>query len=126
MKPILRRAPYLWSALVLYSLLGASCGSRLPQSLSMDTNPMFTGGTGWIVVSEAYVRVKAEPSPESKDSGHLRGGDMLPVLGREKLPGQGALWYRVKTESGDGWLLGAQALFFDSRDAAERASSQFK
>ncbi|HSV55823.1 MAG TPA: SH3 domain-containing protein, partial [Magnetospirillaceae bacterium] len=109
---------------VLWIFLAASCGGRLPASLPMAANPVLTGGIGWIVVSEAYARVKAEPSGDAPGAGHLRGGEVLSVLARERDPTDGSLWYRISAGGVEGWLGYGQASFFTSRPAAERAAER--
>lgn len=126
MKPMHRRRALLRGIVLLFAFSAASCGERLPKSLPMEPNPVFTAGIGWIVVSRAYVRVKAEPSSEAPDLGHLRGGDVLAVRGRERNPREGGSWYRIALGDGEGWMDGAQAVFFESRDAAERAAGQYR
>ncbi len=117
---------FLRTAALIAVLAAASCGDRLPKSLPMELNPVFSGGIGWIVVSQAYVRIKSEPRAEASDVGHLRGGDVLAVQGREQDPRQGGSWYRVGLGGVDGWLKGDYALFFETRAAAERAAGGFK
>lgn len=117
---------FLGAAALVAALVLASCGDRLPKSLPMEQNPVFSGGIGWIVVSQAYARIKAEPRTEAPDVGHLRGGDVLAVLGRERDPRQGGAWYRVGLGGAEGWLLGDNALFFETRAAAELAAGRFK
>lgn len=118
------------SSLRIFALLAvlaaASCGDRLPNSLPMEQNPVFSGGIGWIVVSQAYARIKSEPRAEAPDVGHLRGGDVLAVRGRERDPRQGGSWFRVGLGGVEGWLMGDNALFFETRAAAERAAGRFK
>ena len=121
------RCRALLAAVVLsLAVVGASCGGRLPNRLPMDLNPVFTGGIGWIVVSEAYARVKAAASSEALDIGHLRGGDVLAVLGREQVALKGGLWYRVNPGGREGWLHAGQVVFFESRETAERAAGQYR
>lgn len=121
---IARITAAILAALAALSL--SSCGVRLPKSLPMDQNPVFSGGIGWIVVSQAYARVKAEPRMEAPDVGHLRGGDILAVEGRERDPGAALSWYRIGMGGSEGWLTGDQAVFFESRDAAERAAGRYR
>ncbi len=114
------------AAAFLAALAASSCGGRMPDSLPMDQNPVFSGGIGWIVVSQAYVRVKTAPELEAPDAGHLRGGDVLAVRGRERDPRSGHSWYRVEVGGSEGWLPGDQAVFFEGRAAAERAASRYR
>jgi hypothetical protein len=107
-------------------LASSSCGVRMPKSLPMDQNPVFSGGIGWIVVSQAYARIKEEPRTDAPDVGHLRGGDIQAVEGRERDPRAGLTWYRIGLGGSAGWLTGDQAVFFDSRDAAERAAGRYR
>jgi uncharacterized membrane protein YheB (UPF0754 family) len=93
-----RRPPFPRVLTLLAAFLAVSCGNRLPAVWPWIRIPFFTGGIGWIVVAEAYTRVKTEPSDESRDIGHLRGGDTLPVLGRERLSASDAIWYKVMYE----------------------------
>lgn len=115
------------SAAVLMTILSAaSCGDRLPKSLPMDQNPVFSGGIGWIVVSQAYARVKAESRMDAADAGNLRGGDILAVQGRERDPKTGVIWYRINLGGTEGWLSMDQTVFFESREAAERSAGRYK
>ncbi len=125
MKPM-HRWTLLRGTVLFFAFAAASCGDRLPKSLPMESNPVFTGGIGWIVVSQAYARVKAEPSAFAPDLGHLRGGEVLAVRGRERNAEEGGSWYRIALGDGEGWLNGAQAVFFDSRDTAERAAGKYR
>lgn len=120
------RSLALKTALILTTLAVLSCGPRLPKSLPLDQNPVFTAGIGWLVVTQAYARVKAEPEGSAADVGHLRGGDVLAVQGRERDPKTGVAWYRINLGGAVGWLTKDQAAFFESRDAAERAAGRYK
>ena len=111
---------------LLTASVSSSCGVRLPKSLPMDQNPVFSGGIGWVVVSQAYARVKAEPRADAPDVGHLRGGDVLAVEGRERDPLASVSWYRIGMGGSEGWLAGDQAVFFESRDSAERAAGRYR
>ena len=115
---------FLAAILLAFSIV--SCGRRLPDRLEMEENPVLTGGIGWIVVSEAYVRVKSEPGPEAPEIGHLRGGDLLRVTGRDRIPETGVVWYEISMDGRNGWLKESQAVFFENRDPAERAAVQYK
>lgn len=126
MKPHSPHLAYRLAVVLAAALTSLSCGNRLPPSLAMDPNPVFSGGIGWIVVSQAYARIKAAPSPDARDIGHMRGGDLLQVLSRERLPSQGSTWYKVVSGSLEGWLQGSQAAFFETRETAERAAVQYR
>lgn len=120
------RVAVLAAAVLLAALTVSSCDGRIPASLPMDQNPVFSGGIGWIVVAQAYVRVKDAPDLDAPDAGHLRGGEVLAVLGRERDPRSGNPWYRVEVGGTEGWILGDQAVFFEGRAAAERAASRYR
>jgi len=113
-------------SVLIPTLCLASCGGGVPNHLALDSNPVFTGGTGWVVVIEAYARVKAEPSEKAPDIGHLRGGDTLAVLGRERFPPETGVWYKVKAEGKDGWIQSQQTAFFEVKEMAERAASRYR
>lgn len=126
MKASLRAAILMGASFLALAMCLSSCGRRLPARLTMDSNPVFTGGTGWIVVTEAYVRMKAEPSREAPDVGHLRGGDTLAVLGRERFPPEAEVWFKVKADGKEGWIHSRQAAFYEAREPAERAAAQYR
>jgi len=89
-----------------------------------------TGGLGWALVKESYVRLKERPASSSADIDHLRRGSVFEVearaIGEASRSEDKGLWYRLKAEGRSGWARDAELDVFRSRKQALRASASLK
>lgn len=113
----------------IHSLLGfaailmilSSCGPERVPAVSLDPTPPLSGGMGWGVVSVAYARALAEPLPEAEQAAFFRRGEVLELTGRTRrnqAPSRG-VWYRLRSEEGEGWLHESFVRVFDTKPRAE-------
>ncbi len=117
--------------LVIAALFGAAC-SRMDSSLRLQPNPVLTGGLGYGVVRDSYVRLKAGPSDSTPDVDHLRRGSVYLLSEREfgtgddqaKTPRE--LWYSVEAEGSKGWVRDDELDRYSSRAQAERAAAAYR
>jgi hypothetical protein len=102
----------------------------------MPTNPVLSGGLGWGVVKQSYVRLKESPSASARDIDHLRRGGVFVltarVLGKpEKGQSNGdsgdspTIWYGVTSDGTNGWVREKELDVYASQAQAEKASSSF-
>ncbi len=113
----------------------ASCFRGAEASIKPPANPLLSGGLGWAVVKEAYVRLKEGPSDSAKDVDHLRRGSVYRLDSRVigaadqgQAGGQASpvLWYGLKAEGGDGFAKGSELDVYESRAQAERAAQAYR
>jgi len=106
----------------------SSCGVSA-HSLNLQPTPILSGGSGWAIVSDSYIRLKAGPALEAADVADLRDGSEAEVLGREAgkdSAGERSLWYKLRvSDSGEkpleGWVLESEIELYDSKVQADRA-----
>lgn len=109
-----------WTLALALSLFLFSC-SRGPESgLVLPQDPPLSGGLGWALVSDSYVRPRAEPRVAAAELGYLRDGQVAELTGRAAGSG---LWYRLKAEGLEGWVPAAAITVFSTKAQAERAAS---
>jgi len=111
------------------------------SSLKLPANPVLSGGLGWAVVKDAYVRLKEAPSDSSMDLDHLRRGavyrldsrdlgaaeegprDRGSASGKNKNRG---IWYGIQSESAKGWVSEGELDIYGSQSQAEKAAAAYR
>jgi hypothetical protein len=124
-------------AIGLMALVFSSCTRFGESSIKLPTNPILSGGLGWAVVKDAYVRLKESPSESAKDADHLRRGEVF-VLDARKLgsdigdsSGKDSLakptvWYGISAEGAKGWVKEPELEIYASQAQAEKAASAYR
>jgi hypothetical protein len=111
-------------------MLALACSRSAESSLKPPETPILTGGLGWALVKESYVRLKERPASSAADLDHLRRGSVLEVearaIGDAAKPDDKGLWYRLKSEGVSGWVKEAELDVFRSKDQADRARAALK
>jgi hypothetical protein len=103
-----------------------SCTPSQREAITLPPTPPISGNLGWILVTEAYARVKACASEALAEVGHLRDGSVLKVEARDYGPagdGTTILWYRVSGEGSTGWVSSRQVEVYSSKLQAEAAQN---
>ncbi len=120
-------------SLVLFSasiIMLTSCFSSLDSSLKLQPTPILSKGPGWVVVKEAYARLKEKPSKNSTDLAHIRGGSVFEILaielGDATDPNNGGPWYRIKTDGVEGWVQAADIDVLSTRAQADYAAAHYR
>ncbi len=121
-------------AVLVLAVLGASSCTRMGgSSLRLQANPILTGGIGWAVVKDAYVRLKEGPSDSTRDLDHLRRGSVLSLDARKfgtgddpMAPDEPEIWYGVESEGAKGWVRESELDVYDSRAQAETAAARYR
>ncbi len=134
MKTQFRIAKILLFAFLASAVFGMVSCSRLREgSLKLEANPILTGGIGWAVVREAYVRLKEAPSDSSRDLDHLRRGSVFRLAARDfgtgddaTKPGGLELWYGIESEGSKGWVLASGLDLYSSQSQAEKAAAAYR
>ncbi len=129
-----RRTRYA-ACIALLVVSFSSCGRPHGGLVHLPANPPLSGGLGYALVRDSYVRLKAEPRAEAADLGYLRDGSLVELLGRELAsPDVGAnpassravLWYRIRALrdfADEGWVRETELELYASREQAERAAA---
>jgi hypothetical protein len=128
---------------LLLAMTLSSCSRFGDRSLKLPPNPILSGGLGWAVVKDAYVRLKESPSDRSRDLDHLRRGGVFHLEERElgdvetdsrnqsSRPGvQGAderpIWYGIASEGTKGWVKESELDIYSSEAQAEKAAESYR
>ncbi len=124
---------------VLLSIIGLSSCTRFgDRSLKLPATPVLSGGLGWAVVKDAYVRLKEGPSDWTRDIDHLRRGSVYRldarVFGtRERgsaeaplKPGERGFWYGIESGIGKGWVRETELDIYSTQPQAERAATAYR
>ncbi len=134
-----RQSAWGISALLLALLVLAfpSCGRFGESSIKLPTTPILTGGLGWAVVKEAYVRLKESPSDAAKDLDHLRRGGVYPLEARNIGPDASSvadkdgplkpsIWYGLSSEGSKGWVRESELDIYATQSQAEKAAAAYR
>jgi hypothetical protein len=102
----------------------AGCSKPAPVTFNLEATPILSGGLGWAVVSDAYVRLKIEPGFESTDGDYARRGDILQVVATERsFSGRNrGTWYKLEGDDTGGWLHQSLLAVYPSLDRASKAA----
>ena len=128
------------ASIFLFAMLSmalASCLRMGESAIKLPVNPILTGGLGWGVVKDAYVRLKEKPSESARDMDHLRRGGVFELNSRvmedqhrsSSDSGSGEapmLWYGITSEGFNGWVRGSELDIYASQVQAERAASAYR
>jgi hypothetical protein len=121
----------------LMALAFAACTRFGESSIKLPTNPVLSGGLGWAVVKDAYVRLKESPSDSAKDLDHLRRGGVFVLDARKMGSDSGdssgkdslakpAVWYGISSEGAKGWVRESELDIYASQAQAEKAASAYR
>jgi hypothetical protein len=121
-------------SLSLAALVFSSCSRIAEGAIKLPANPILTGGLGWAIVKEAYVRLKESPSDSARDLDHLRRGGVFRLDEREfGAPGVGesaqdspAIWYGLTSEGAKGWVKDSELDIYSSQAQAEKAAAVYR
>jgi hypothetical protein len=107
-----------------------ACSRSLESSLRPPETPILTGGLGWALVKESYVRLKEKPLSSASDLDHLRKGSVLRIearaIGDAAKPEDEGIWYRLQASGISGWVRDDDLDVFRSEEQAERAGASLK
>lgn len=125
----LRRLRHLLLAAPL-ALVLASCFSSVDSSLKLAPSPLLTAGPGWVVVKQAYARVKEKPSRASADLAHIRKGGVYQILavqlGDASDEGDAGPWYQIAAEGVTGWVQATDLDVVASREQAQHSAAAYR
>ncbi|HAP43537.1 MAG: hypothetical protein A2087_10245 [Spirochaetes bacterium GWD1_61_31] len=98
-----------------------SCRKETPLVFNLEPTPVLSIGIGWGVATQAWGRLKAEPSFSAADSGFVRQLVAFELLGRERRSEgrDSGIWYRLELDGQAGWLHESALLFFASKTVAD-------
>jgi hypothetical protein len=130
MKPRHALARAIPALCILLASSAFSCLRSAESSLRPPETPILTGGLGWALVKESYVRLKEKPTSSAPDLDHLRRGSVLEVesraIGDAARPDDQGLWYRLKAAGASGWVRETELDLFRTEEQAERAATAIK
>ena len=131
-----RLATFLALSSIVLILALSSCSRTAEGTLKLQANPILTGGLGWAVVRDAYVRLKEGPADSSSDLDHLRRGSVYRLDSRKlsvadpsgrssssDLPG---IWYGLEADGFKGWVREAELDIYSSQAQAEKAAAAYR
>jgi hypothetical protein len=124
-----RSAALFAAALVLAAIALPSCSRSGEGSLRLQANPILTGGLGWAVVKDAYVRLKEGPADSAKDLDHLRRGGVFRLDARQlgaQATGEREIWYALESEGAKGWVREGALDVYASKAQAEKAAAAYR
>jgi hypothetical protein len=127
-----RRHNTLAIALFLSTLAFVSCSRA--NEIKPPPTPLLTGGLGWAVIKDSYVRLKESPSDSARDVDHLRRGAIFGLEARElgsrkpdsEEEDKPNIWYEVESGGVKGWVSDSELDIYDSRAQAEKAAKSYQ
>ncbi len=115
---------------ILCALAAGSCSRSMESSIRPPETPILSGGLGWALVKESYVRLKEKPTSTASDLDHLRRGSVLEIearaIGDSARQDDEGLWYRLKADGASGWVRETELDVYRSREQAARAGEALK
>jgi hypothetical protein len=134
----LRACFFSIAAFFLVSSAMVSCSRIGEATLKLQANPLLSGGLGWALVKEAYVRLKESPSDSSRDLDHLRRGSVYRLDARERGIREGGsrgaalgseelgIWYGIDSGGAKGWVRESELDVYASQAQADKAASAYR
>jgi hypothetical protein len=127
-----RRSGHIAIASFLLALILGSC-SRVGE-IKLPANPILSGGLGWAVVKDAYIRLKESPSDSARDLDHLRRGGVFRLDERElssslqttKASLQPEVWYELDSDGVKGWVREESLDIYASESQADTAAANYR
>lgn len=128
--PMSRRPVFrpMLAAVAILALVSA-CRPGLSRGVSLPATPILSGPQGWVVILGSFVRIGTAPGRDAAGAGIAKRGELYRIVSSER-PASGtpsnALWYRIASESVDGWIDSGEVLVFRLREQAETAREGMK
>jgi hypothetical protein len=102
--------------------------------IKLPANPILSGGLGWAVIKDAYIRLKESPSDSARDLDHLRRGGVFRLderqLGSSAQAAKASLppevWYKLESEGVKGWVRDEALDIYASESQAEKAAANYR
>lgn len=110
--------------------LVTSCGNGRSNASSVILPPtsVVTLRPTWAVVTEPYIRLRAEPRRDAPIEGHLRRGDVAEIEAIstvvELVEDERHFWYRLTVGGTSGWVLDSAVESYGSEDRARSVSAR--
>lgn len=110
-------------------MLISSCGrERSAPSVTLPPTPVVVLRPTWAVVTDPYVRLRADPDPDAPIAGHLRRGDVSQIVAIntavQRVDGERHYWYRLHGDEASGWALDRAVESYGSEYRARNAARQ--
>jgi hypothetical protein len=100
------------------------------KELELPEVPLISGLPDWGVVNTVYAPVMDYSSRESKIITHLRRGAVVNIINRTpyqvKIGNANSYWYRIHSESVDGWVYGEYLLLYETQEKAANAAKEIQ
>jgi hypothetical protein len=127
-----RRLGHIVIASFLFALILGSC-SRVGE-IKLPANPILSGGLGWAVVKDAYIRLKESPTDSARDLDHLRRGGVFRLnereLGSSAQAAKAALppevWYELESDGVKGWVRDGSLDIYATESQAKKAAASYQ
>ena len=128
----MHRLRHMAIASFLFTLVLGSC-FRVGE-IKLPANPILSGGLGWAVVKDAYIRLKESPSDSARDLDHLRRGGVFRLderqLGSSAQAAKASLppevWYKLESDGVKGWVRNEALDIYASESQADKAAANYK
>lgn len=120
-----------FAAMTMLCFFAAGCDkkSEVP-GIELPATSVLSVQSSWGVVKSTHLRLRENPSLESKVITTLWRGGVLEVLSktdqRETIEGEEDYWYRISFEGLSGWVFGAYLEIFSSKEQARAVSRELK
>jgi len=92
----------------------------------LPPTPVISLRPAWAVVSEPYLRLRAEPDSSSPIAGHLRQGDVAEIVAISRVVarvgGERRYWYELQGGQVSGWALDSALESYATEQRAFNAS----
>ena len=111
---------------IIHLLFLFTCKSEDSHSeITFPTTPVLSITSSWGVVKANFLRIREEPSKNSKVVHHIRKSSIIEILSKtdkkEIIEELESYWYRINFDGLRGWIFGGYLDMFDSKEEAEKA-----
>ena len=99
-------------------------------AIELPPTPVLSAQSSWGVVTSAHLRLREEPTINSKVITTLWKGYVVEIFSKrthtETIEGKTGHWYQVVFQGLNGWVFGAYIDLYSSKERAEKAAAELK
>ncbi|MFO7849450.1 MAG: SH3 domain-containing protein [Spirochaetia bacterium] len=123
-----QRPFFLLFIILAFSGIIVSCGSKESKEISIELPPtqILSVRSNWAVITGSHLRLREQPSTDSRAVTTLWRGNVLEIISREDLKvqveGIEDYWYQVAYDGLQGWVFGGYIDLHETEENARQAS----
>jgi uncharacterized protein YgiM (DUF1202 family) len=126
----MRRFLYFITVFIILALGFGCAKEEASREITLPPTSVLSIQSNWGVVASTHLRLRDNPSIESKAVTTLWSGSVVEILTKtgkeEQVEGETDYWYQVSFEGLTGWVFGAYLEIYSTEEEAEAVSRELK